>query len=131
MLKLDTGDRVIGSSIDRAKRYHKNRLADEPSKGSNIHPLHQDPPSEQDENAEQLIDRFLSGPDPGDLPAPIPFEKLFVERIDARSKRASQPDFVKAKKTEIDGLKCRGVWDFINEADVTPDAIIPEGRFDL
>lgn len=131
VLKLDTGDRIIDASIDRVKKYHENRLADEPSEGSNIRSPHQKPSSEKDENAEQLIDRFLSSPDLGDLPAPFPFEELVVERIDARSERANQPDFVKTKKAEIEGIKRRGIWDFIKEADVPPNAIILGGSFDM
>lgn len=156
MLRLDTGDRVITASIDKVKVYkehttgiksnddalNEDLLHSIPEHGSN--PVTNQIPGSIDAangnnympTSEQIeeLDRWISSVTPlpdAEVNAYSVLDIHVVKIIKDNDVRVLQDDFVEAKKTELEGLKPRGLWNIVDEVDVYDGGRIISGRFIL
>lgn len=141
MRVIDTGDksvlidwdgRITLMSIDRCRPFLTHTDAQEKGDENGVdnddaRPAHDDVITAEDrENAKNVENER----NVWDFPTDESLVREFLVRIlSSDDPRINQPDFVKAKQAEIDGLQKRGTWERVKESSISHDANIVGGRF--
>lgn len=129
---LDWDGRIVVMSIDRCKVYQTDSGATD-ANGRNVTDDTIDIIGEalkdsvnNDQNDFEVDENIWDFPANGELCI-----EFLVKVLQTNDPRTKQPDFVEAKKREVDGLRKRGTWTKVRASSMPPNVNVVGGRFIL